>query len=243
MNTRFTLSLLLLLLANIATSQDIKFYNEHGKLTNAKKASYFETVIRLTDNHLCSIKQKMNKDTISYSTYSSLSPMTRDGITKIFYDSGTPHYIKNYKNNKLEGKTISYYEDGKIKSIITLTQDSAINEKSFDKNGNEIKYLFDGIPPLYKNKPIDNFRYYLLYNINYPQLAIDYNISDKCKVEFSIDENGNVHDIDVQTDIVPFKNEIIKTIQKTDGKWIPGERYGETFITKFSLTIDFSTNK
>jgi antitoxin component YwqK of YwqJK toxin-antitoxin module len=243
MITKFAFSIILILLATIATSQDIKYFNKEGKVTNAKNASYFETIIKLSDNQIRLVKQKMNKDTISYTTYSSLSPLTRNGITKIFYDSGTIHYFKNYKDNKLEGKTIRFYEDGKIKSIITLAQDSAIIEKSFDKNGNEIKYLFDGIAPKYQNKPIDNFRYYLLYNINYPQVAIDHSISDKCIVEFLIDENGNVKDIDVKTDIIPFKNEIVKAIQKTNGKWTPGERYGECFKSRFTMTINFHTNQ
>jgi antitoxin component YwqK of YwqJK toxin-antitoxin module len=243
MSTKFTFSLILLFVTKIISSQDIKFYDKNGKVTNEKKASYFETVIKLSDYHFCSIKQKMNKDTISYFTYSSLSPLTRDGFTKIFYESGMPHYIKNYKNNKLEGKTVQYYEDGTIKSRITLLQDSAISKNSFDKNGKEIKYVSDEIPPKYKNKSIDGFRYYLLNNVNYPQLAIDYNLSERCKVEFWIAENGNVQDIDVQTEVVPFKNEIIKTIQKTDGKWIPGERYGETIKSKITMTINFSSNK
>jgi hypothetical protein len=59
-------------------------------------------------------------------------------------------------------------------------------------------------------------------------------------VAFFIDENGNVKDIDVQTDFIPFKKQIVNAIQKTNGKWIPGEIYGERFKNKFTMTINFS---
>jgi len=243
MITRFVFPIFLILITNIVTPQEVRYFNEKGPVKDSKHATYFETITKSSENQICSVKQKMNSDTLSYICYSSLSPLTRNGVTKIYYNSGKPQYIKNYKNNKLEGKTIRFYEDGKIESIITLAQDSVLSEKSFDKKGNEIKYLFDWVAPKYKNKTIDYFRNYLLSNISYPQRAIDRSISDKCNVAFIINENGNVIDIDVQTDIVPFKEEIVKAIQKTNGKWIPGERYGERFKSKFTMTINFNNNQ
>ena len=225
------------------SSQEVKYFNIKGKQVDNKKASYSETVYELSDKHKVLVRQRINKDTIACYSCSSLDPLTRNGITKLFYKSGTPQYIKTYHDNLLDGQTTRLYEDGKIESIVFLHRDSIISKKSFDKTGNEITYVFDEIPPRYKNKDIDNFRAFLMQNINYPQITIDNKISGICKVSFSISNLGRVIDIDVKTDILPFKNEIIKVIKSTDGDWIPGEMYGEHYKMSLNLNLNFNTNR
>jgi hypothetical protein len=243
MKYKICILMTLVFLTNNLSSQEVKYFNIKGKQVNIKKASYSETIIEQSNGHKLLVRQRINKDTIGCYSYSSLDPLTRDGITKLFYKSGTLKYIKTYHDNILDGQITRFYEDGKIESIVLLYRDSILSKKSFDKTGKEIMYVFDGKPPRFKNKDMENFRIFLMQNVNYPQIPIDNKISRICKVSFSITNIGHVIDIDVKTDIIPFKNEIIKVIKSTDGHWIIGEMYGEHYKMNLNLNLNFNTSQ
>lgn len=246
MNTFFSISLFLLLLSNLVSSQEIRYLDKKGKITDATKASSLETVIDLPGGKYRIIKQKMNLDTISFCTYSSLNPLIRSGITKTFYNSGTLKYFINYREDKLDGPFIEYHENGKIKCILNLSNDIILfsnsfdkNGKEFDKNGKEVNYMPAFKSPKFKNHSLETFRNYLVNNVSYTKEAVDNKISEKCTVSFIFDRDGNLKDIFVFANTNSFRNEIIRVIQQTKGNWTPCELFGEKYGLRFVMSVNF----
>jgi len=243
MINKVQISIFLVIMTNTLSSQEARYYSKKGTETDIKKAAFIETIYDQPDGHKIYVKQKPNKDSISYITFTSNNPKIRDGKTILYYSSGKQHYVKYYRNNKLSGKLTRYYEDGKIESIVQLDADSILTKKSFDKNGLEVDYISDTKLPRYQNKSMEDFRNFLVRNVYYPQSAINMNISVRCEIYFSINELGKVSDIDVQPDIDIFNKEITRVLNMTDGKWVPGEMYGEQCKIKLSVYLNFINQK
>lgn len=239
--TKITISIILILLTAIAESQDIKYFDKTGKETTVGKAVRIESTVRLADNHFLLVKQKKNRDTISLVTCSTLSPMTRDGITKIYYDSGTLHYLKNYRDNKLEGETVRYYENGEIQSTFKLVSDSVIYERSYDLDGNEVANMPYFTPAKFRNGDIFNFRMYVYRNIRYPQVTEGPSLSEECPVTFLVDKEGHIRNIETEAHIVLFKEEITRLLNNTEGQWTPGTKFGEPADINYRFKITFGT--
>jgi hypothetical protein len=239
MNKYFIFLLVFSLNSILSYSQEIRYLDKKGNQVNRRRASIIESTFNPNSNHILLIKQNKKNDTISYSNNSIKDSLVRDGITGIFYPSGKLHYKKNYADNKLNGQTICYYENGFIKSIILFRSDSIISAKSYGITGEPIEFVPDLEQPRFSNGSIDKFRQYIYFNVNYPIIATKYKISAKCSIKFTITKTGLVKNIEVDTPIIPFKNEIIRVLKKTDGKWKSGKQYGELEDQNIIFDINF----
>jgi len=222
-------------------SQHIKYYDGKGSETNLEHAMIIETTNKFaTDNYLV-VKQKTNKDTISSIQYSSLNPLVRNGLTKLYNKKGSLDYSKHYIFNKLDGRLIRYYENGKIMSVVDMVQDSVISARSYNSKGKEIAYVDDLSKPVFMNKPIEYFRQYLAQNIHYPDSAAEAREKGRFRIEFKISESGSIYEIKlIGGDFVPaLANEVIRVIKSTDGKWAPANKFGESITYKYSFFTNF----
>jgi antitoxin component YwqK of YwqJK toxin-antitoxin module len=222
-------------------AQQIQYFDKTGNKTDQTKAFYFEKILTIDSHRFFNVRQNMNGDTLSTITCSSLDPIIRDGITKLYYKNGKLHYLKTYSDNKLNSTLKRFYESGQIMSIVEFSLDSVLNKCSFNEKGNEIEYINDSIAPKFMNNSIDSFRSYLLKNFYYPERAIKKHKTGKFKVGFTITESGQIDNITIIGEEIPeFKNEITRVIYSTNGKWIAGLSYGEPSRIKYSMTINFS---
>ncbi len=76
-----------------------------------------------------------------------------DGETVWFSENGIKMVSENYKKSKLNGEQRSYYENGKLKSIVNYSNDKIDGVVFYDKNGKE-KYK-----SIFKNGT-GNWKYY-----------------------------------------------------------------------------------
>lgn len=240
----YAIPVVLMLMTTVSKAQDTRYFDKQGRETIADKAVISEKSVTASDNQFFIVRQKKSGDTISMVTCSSLSPVTRDGITRIFYDSGPLHYSKQYRDNKLDGEIRRYYEDGKIMSIFTFESDSLVNEKSFDTEGNPVKHISSMIPVKFRGKDLNAFRLFVAQNVRYPQFeGMGYNVSEQCPVTFRIDREGNITDIQMQTVVPQFRDEILRLMKLSEGKWTPSESFGEPVSTQCVTRIDFNSGK
>jgi hypothetical protein len=235
--------LTLLLTTKILSSQENKYYETNSQHTGTIKDSYNETVLLVPNGKKLLIRQKTNNDTISSYLCSSIDPIIRDGITKIFYESNILHYIKFYHDNKLDGQMTRFYKNGKIMSIITFDRDSILSKQSFNNKGQEIDYINDSSEPRFKNESINYFRRFFQNNITYPEEAMVNSKSARLTIKFTISESCKVENIEILGTKEPiFINEVVRVLMSTNGNWIPAMKFGEPFNYTFSMTTNFIVN-
>ena len=76
-------------------------------------------------------------------------------------------------------------------------------------------------------------------NLRYPKDAHDNNIEGKVFVNFSIDEEGNVDDVEILKGIGYGCDMEAKRVVQELPKWKPGEKNGKVVKTNLVLPITF----
>ena len=130
----------------------------------------------------------------------------------------------------------------------TISEKKEVVRKFVDA---DIKAQFKG-----GDKALNNF---LSENINYPIKAVEWGASQKIVVQFTIFKDGKIGDIEVKENIKldktkfedekkkagyqeaveTLKNESIRLVKLTNGKWIPAQKDGENVDAGFILPIQF----
>jgi TonB family protein len=81
---------------------------------------------------------------------------------------------------------------------------------------------------------------YINNNIQYPQDAIDNNVEGVVKVQFGVDENGNVINVSTVGNKIGYglEEEAIRVVSKMP-KWTPGQIKGKNVKTWRTLPINY----
>jgi len=79
-------------------------------------------------------------------------------------------------------------------------------------------------------------------NIKYPQEARENNIQGKVFVQFIIDKEGNVTDVEVVRGVDPLLDKEAVRVVKNMPKWKPGKQRGKPVKVQFLLPINFRLN-
>lgn len=81
---------------------------------------------------------------------------------------------------------------------------------------------------------------YLSNSIVYPEYAVDNNIEGKVVLEFVVDIDGTITDIQIKRGVhESLDNEALRVV-KSMPKWIPGKNYGKSVKVKYTLPINFN---
>jgi protein TonB len=110
-----------------------------------------------------------------------------------------------------------------------------------DKNGNLV-YNKAEMEPTYVGG-IEAMRSYLKYNLKYPQDAFDKQDEGLVFVDFIVDKNGIVRDVEVTEETnenvdVSFRSEAARVVSSMP-KWTAGRQNGKEVDVKFSVPILF----
>ena len=81
---------------------------------------------------------------------------------------------------------------------------------------------------------------YIMNTIEYPQDAIDNNVEGVVKVQFGVDENGNISNVSTVGNKIGYglEEEAIRVISKMP-KWTPGQVKGKNVRTWRTLPINY----
>jgi len=110
-----------------------------------------------------------------------------------------------------------------------------------DKNG-KLVYNKAEIEPAYVGGK-EAMRSYLRDNLKYPQEALDMQVEAVVFVDFVVDKNGIVREVEVTEETnedvdVSFRSEAARIVSSMP-KWTPGRQRGEAVDVKFSIPISF----
>jgi len=94
---------------------------------------------------------------------------------------------------------------------------------------------------LFNGKPAEEaFRDYIGKNLKYPQIAVENGISGRVFVQFVVNQQGNVIDVQVARNLDPLlDNEALRLIQSTSGMWTPAKQRQKPVKVRYTFPIMF----
>ena len=93
--------------------------------------------------------------------------------------------------------------------------------------------------PSFMGGDLMTFRNWVQSKVRFPQIAQENNISGRVLLQFVIEKDGSLTNIQVlQTPDSSLSDEAIRVL-KTSPKWTPGKQRNQTVRVKYTLPIDF----
>ncbi len=247
-----------------ACAQDTTYvyYNKNWEETTRDKMEYFRKKFRadntwsvidcyksgkkqMTGTYLddsCKISQGIfswyNEDGIVTRT-SNFQSSKKDGMETICYGNGKKRLELHYRSDELDGDCIGYYESGKISGRSTYAQGKQINGEFFNEDGSINKNISEfeseaefpgGLPGLAK---------YLSGSLSYPSIAMRRNIQGSVIVQFIIDTDGSVKNVEIASSVDPsLDREAVRVIRQMP-RWKPAYEGGRLvkFFVKQPVTF------
>jgi TonB family protein len=85
------------------------------------------------------------------------------------------------------------------------------------------------------------FLKFLMENVRYPQVAIEYDINGKVYLNFIIEVDGSVNEVIVQKSVSrTIDKEAIRVVKASSKMWLPGKINGQPVRTYFTVPINFN---
>jgi len=85
----------------------------------------------------------------------------------------------------------------------------------------------------------DSLYKHLATHLKYPQEAIDQKIEGIVYVQFVVEKDGAITNIEIRHSITPLLNQAAMDAVNTFPKWIPGKQRGKPVRTIFILPVQF----
>lgn len=93
--------------------------------------------------------------------------------------------------------------------------------------------------PRFNGKEKDEFRKFIGENLHYPEIAAENGITGTIYIQFIINRNGQVTDVEVVRSVDPaLDNEAVRVISSSP-KWTPGKQRGRPVSVRFTFPIHF----
>ncbi len=197
-----------------------------------------EIIISQNPDKTFLITEKAGNDTIIIGALSSTNPEIKDGEF-VFYNAGKILIAKGfYKNNIPTGIWIYYNEKGKINKTVNYDKTSVILEKG-STQPKDIYYEVDDMPK-FDDKSTSNFRDYIQENLIYPVYSIKKHITGTVMVEFTIDENGFITNVNIakSSGHSDLDMEALRVVSESP-KWKPGKHKNVKVPVSFTFPIVF----
>ena len=241
--------------------------------TTKEKALYYKT-INYSVNPIEVITYYINGNKYAKAHYSSLKPEILDGeYENYFYNGNTSFkgmYINNnmegiwtafnkeknfieiremYKNNLRNGRSFTFYENGKLKRQDVFARDTLLVSTCYDSIGNEIEcypvdtslLIYDSVEimPEFPGK-MKGLTSFVEKNIIYPKQAEKNGLEGKVVVKFYIDIDGSVKNPVILKDGVGegCREEVIRVVNLMP-KWKPGSKDGKIVRVYYTLPVFF----
>lgn len=93
--------------------------------------------------------------------------------------------------------------------------------------------------PKFYHKNIQDFNNYIARFLHYPSLAIEKNISGRVYVQFTIDEEGKLTDIEVLKSSSTLLNSEVIRVLRNSPEWTPGKQKGKAVKVSMVMPVEF----
>jgi periplasmic protein TonB len=236
------LALLFLLESFCVNGQDTIFFDyDRNQVSSMAHAEYFSIVVYESENKNRAIetsyfKSGKIKSQINYSDYKN---KISDGKQRVWNGKGQLREDIDYKENKIHGKLLTYWDNGNPKRIENYKNGKLIDGKCFSSVGEDtIYYNFETMPE-YPGGEIKLIKY-LRNEIKYPLLSMEKGIEGQVVVRFKIGKSGAVSNVEITNSV---NNELDREAMRVVSNmpdWKPGIHDGEPVDVTYTLPIKFT---
>lgn len=166
-----------------------------------------------------------------------------EGEKVVYYPGGKKHFVYScHKGNVL--KMLQYYPSGKLRREEFYEQGKPVQGKLYSEDGTEVEFE----PYIVRPHVIDMFALlqFLSRTIHYPKDAYRKNIQGRVLVQFEVDTDGSVSNMEVVKSVYPsLDKEAVAVLQSSlkKHKWIPGKQDGIPKRMKNTVPVTFRINK
>ena len=93
--------------------------------------------------------------------------------------------------------------------------------------------------PRFQGGELEQFRMWVMKNLNYPEIAAENGVSGKVYVQFVVNTKGQVEDAVIFKGVdLALNQESIRVVMSSP-KWVPGKQRGKTVRVQYILPINF----
>ena len=250
---RYGFSLICVLIFGSLLGQEITYYDMYeNKVDSEDRAFYYrirKEPKKRQSTGLIKVQEfyVMNKQLKKDANYLVIAPDLLTGDYEEYFITGQVKARGKYdKGNKKAGFE-TYHYNGQLASL--LSQDERkLYITSYNHTGELIdkELFFDNV--VYTKVEVnpkflggqDNFRDFLYENLTYPATASSKKVEGSVYVQFVVDYDGSLSDIEVIKGIgAGCDEEALRVIEMTDKMWTPGKQEDKIVKTKMVVPITF----
>lgn len=217
-----------------------KFYNDQDVLTDSLHASKYKVYAYKDQKKKAAIvtTYMKNGQIKSQTSYSNVNTLTLDGISRVYHENGKLWLDYQYKKNYLDGKIMSYYENGNTLRIDYYKAGKFVHGNCYTAEGKDTIHFDREIRPEYPGGAQALYQF-LGANVYYPAEARNKGIKGEVVLQFIVDRNGDVTDIEViRSPHQLLSDEAIRVVKLLD-KWQPAQQEGYKVKVRYTLPMKF----
>ncbi len=221
-------------------AQDTTYYDANDKVVaSLTEALYYKVVSKDVENpkwtkELVYYKSgKIKSEAILNSWKKDRMSTKYERVYKEWYESGQLHKEIGFSNGNLNGRVISYWENGKIKHEGYYLNEVLKEGKNYNSDGSDAPDGPYRKVAKYPGGYSEHYKY--IYN-NFIKVIQDRDtsFSGKLYLVFTVNKDGSTSDITVEKKVAPWIAEIGIQMVKNMPKWEPAVTDGE--ISKIQQT-------
>jgi len=125
-----------------------------------------------------------------------------------------------------------------------VSQDDIIEIMAVEEEEEDDDFIFVIVEddPLFQGQDREGFRRYIQSTLKYPQLAMENSISGTVYVNFVVNKQGKMVDIEIMRGVdKSLDNEVIRAL-KAAPNWTPGKQRGKPVLVRMTIPIRFTLN-
>ena len=191
---------------------------EHGK--------YLRKAVLTKDSGWLALDYNNANGLVARGYFSDTTFQTKLFCHYYFSDKGSkPEEIKCYKDGKLDGNSVRFYYNGDTMMRETYRENVLVDQKLSPTNDTSIIFTKAENKPEFPGGE-DGWSTYLSQNLQYPKQALRNKIQGTVVLQFRVDREGNISDIEVISKVDPLLDEEAIRLIKNSPPWTPAIQNG-----------------
>ena len=237
----FSIIILVFLITNLYSQDSI--YIDNGWLKCSKeKAKYTKYIFKdsLPENLILIKMYDKNRHLSFVYSVKSLEPEIKEGFYNSYSDDNKMIKKCNYKDDKLNGELLTYFDNGNLRRRDYYEKDSLIKGQCYTSLGKDTSYYPETIHATFKGKSYLYVRNFIAEKVEYPNDALMKNIQGDVILCFSISKDDKIVDIEIlQSTNDIFNDESVRVLKKSQKYWKHGFDEGEAAKEKFVIPVKY----
>jgi protein TonB len=213
---------------------------ELKEVNDSSKASFYE-IWKSTDAQSIEgtlFKYSINGVLLHENNYSDINNEIRSGVSKHYNPDGSLKLEITYSNNKMEGRLRTYYSNGQLKRDELFENNLPVEGKCYGKTGNDTTYFPYMQLPSYPGGE-SALNKFIMESITVPNKLIKKKNAGIVRIQFVVDEKGNVRDAEVVKSVHPKLDKLALDAVNNMPRWNCGIFDGEPAAVYYTLPVNF----